>query len=32
MVEQRMLMPEDVVQVLSNAKRHWDYLLEKGAK
>jgi hypothetical protein len=32
MVEQRLLMPEDVVQVLSSAKRHWDFLMDKGAK
>ena len=32
MVEQRLLMPEDVVHVLSSATRHWDYLLENGAK
>jgi hypothetical protein len=32
MVEQRLLMPEDVVHVLSGAGRHWDYLMEKGGK
>ena len=32
MVDQRLLMPEDVVHVLSSARRHWDYLQESGGK
>ena len=32
MVEQRLMIPEDVVHVLSSAKRHWDFLMEKDAK
>jgi hypothetical protein len=32
MVTQRLLMPEDVVYVLSSAGRHWDYLATDGAR
>jgi Alpha/beta hydrolase domain len=32
MVEQHLLMPEDVVHVLSSAKLHWEFLMEKGGK
>jgi len=32
MVDQRLLMPEDMVHVLSSARRHWDYLQESGGK
>jgi hypothetical protein len=30
--EQDLLMPEDVVHVLSSAKLHWEFLMEKRAK
>jgi hypothetical protein len=32
MVGQHLLMPGDVVHVLSSAKLHWEFLMEKGAK
>jgi hypothetical protein len=32
MVDQRLLMPEDVVHVLSGAQQHWNFLMEKDAK
>jgi hypothetical protein len=31
MVEQRLMMPEDAVHVLSSAKQHWNFLMEKSA-